>query len=287
MRSLRSLVLLGGLLLGVQVANAGGGNEPSVPYFPLVKGASWVYTVYSSLLDSVIRTDTIGVDDVARRKGKSYYHLSTPWPPIGRAWLCAHPAGDLYWCDAPGKTEHPLLLFSAEPGAGWLLDGRHCMDSAIRVSCYEEDLDLTATDAQYSCFKSAWRPGDCYDAKWLGVIQKDFGPVYWILVGAGEAYLEWRFVEFLPAPSCDCKCHADPLCDGFLDALDLAMAIDVAFCGLPPPTDHGCWCYAHAMNGRTDVDCSGATDALDIGKIVDVLFGGADPAKEFCDPSQM
>jgi hypothetical protein len=107
------------------------------------------------------------------------------------------------------------------------------------------------------------------------------------MIGVGGATLEWRLVEFMPGRLCDCKCHADPLCDGALDVLDLTIAIDVAFCGMPPPTDHGCWCYAHALNGRTDVDCSGATDIIDIIKIADVIFGGADPAREFCDPSQL
>lgn len=278
MRCIRLVVLLGGLIVSVHSANAAGGHRATSPYFPLARGNAWVYTLYSNIQDSILRLDTIRVDDVAHRKGKSYYHISTPWFPIFSVWCRADSAGDIYWCNDPKEPEHPLLLFSAEPGEGWLMGGKFCVDSTVRIPC------LAGSD-QF-CFKGVWRPGDCYDAKWLGQVEPGIGPVTWIMAGAGEASLEWNLVEFLQAPQCECKCHADPICDGEFNALDLAIAIDVAFRGMPPPTDHGCWCYAHAMNGRTDVDCSGGTDALDISRIIDVLFAGADPAKEFCDPTR-
>ena len=286
MRYLRLLVLLGGISVSVHAACAADHEPVASSYFPLAYGNEWVYTRYFILLDSVsvVGLDTVRVDGVAREKGQLYYHLSTPWPPVWSVWIHPDSVGDLYWCDSPGEPEHPLLLFSAEPGSGWLLGGRFCIDSAVRVPCSPRVQDGTESRAGVSCFVGEWRPGDCYDAYWSGVIEERTGPIIWRLVGLSS--LVWELVEFRPSRPCDCKCHADPLCDGALDALDLAITIDVAFRGTAPTTDHGCWCYAHTFNGRTDFDCSGSTDVMDVSRIINVVFGGADPSLEFCDPTR-
>ncbi|MBI3871778.1 MAG: PKD domain-containing protein [candidate division Zixibacteria bacterium] len=79
--------------------------------------------------------------------------------------------------------------------------------------------------------------------------------------------------------TCLCDCHADPICDGQSDILDVSKTIDVAFRGVNPTIDINC---PHA--GRTDVNCSGATDIIDVINIISVAFRGADPATSFCDP---
>ncbi len=287
MRYARLLVILGGILLQVSAVQAKNKPSDQVAYFPLAVGNTWTYSVYVSLLDSVVRTETIQVDDMIREQGTSYYHLTMQWPPFGSAWVRANANGDLYWCGYPGQQEYPMLLFSDESDEGWLSHSGYCIDSVAKTSCPSISAVQSASDDVF-CFVGAWRPGDCYDAYWWGSVEAGIGPIAWRLIGVGGAYLEWSLVDFRPGrQTCDCKCHADPLCDGALDALDLGIAIDVAFGGKQPPTDHGCWCYAHFMNGQTDVDCSGTTDLVDISKIIDVIFGGADPAKVFCDPSSL
>ena len=80
---------------------------------------------------------------------------------------------------------------------------------------------------------------------------------------------------------CDCSCHADPLCDGNTDVLDVVKTVGVAFRGDPATSDSNC---PHQPAGRTDVDCSGATDVLDVVKMVGVAFRGESAATIFCDP---
>jgi len=286
MRYLRLLVLMGGILVSFYAANAAGNPSVEPSYFPLSYGNEWVYTLYSNILDSVLRLDTIRIDGVVREGGQLYYHLSTPWFPIGSVWTRPDTLGDLYWCNSPGQQEQPLLLFSAEPGSGWLLGGRHCMDSTVRVFCPPQIQEGMKSSADVSCFAGAWRPGDCRDAYWFGAVKKNAGPIVWTLSGAGGAALTWELAEFRPGRPCECKCHADPLCDGALDLRDIVIAIDVAFRGMAPTTAHGCWCYAHALHGRTDVDCSGTTDILDVMLVIDAVFGEADPSVAFCHPGE-
>jgi hypothetical protein len=80
---------------------------------------------------------------------------------------------------------------------------------------------------------------------------------------------------------CDCNCHADPLCDGNTDVLDVVGTVGVAFRGDLATSDSNC---PHQPAGRTDVDCSGATDVLDVVKMVGVAFRGESAATNFCDP---
>jgi hypothetical protein len=93
-----------------------------------------------------------------------------------------------------------------------------------------------------------------------------------------------KFAAYLAAwtkrYNCTCACHADPECDGAVDALDVVHAVNVAFrAGLPIPDPNAlCWFVT------TDVTCDGFTDVLDVVHLVNVAFRGADPATEFCDP---
>lgn len=79
--------------------------------------------------------------------------------------------------------------------------------------------------------------------------------------------------------SCDCLCHADPVCDGQPDVLDIVETVNTAFRGLEPVVDPTC---PHV--GRPDVDCSGSIDLVDVVLMVNVVFRGADPNTTFCDP---
>ncbi|GAB4327844.1 MAG: exo-alpha-sialidase [Candidatus Zixiibacteriota bacterium] len=76
-------------------------------------------------------------------------------------------------------------------------------------------------------------------------------------------------------PPCACDFQADGNADGFRDAVDLNLLIDVAFFGENNPQDLTC------PLPRFDLDCNTFTDAVDLNLTIDLLFfSGPDP----CDP---
>lgn len=79
---------------------------------------------------------------------------------------------------------------------------------------------------------------------------------------------------------CGCDCHADPVCDGNTDVLDVVQSVNVAFRGAPSIIDPNAGCPYET----TDLDCSQSTDVLDVVKMLNVAFRGANPATEICDP---
>lgn len=81
---------------------------------------------------------------------------------------------------------------------------------------------------------------------------------------------------------CNCDCHADPMCDGFHDVLDVVLAIDVAFRGHVPFRDASCPRHGSDIAGRSDVDCSGTTDIADVVRMIDVVFRGANRESTIC-----
>lgn len=81
--------------------------------------------------------------------------------------------------------------------------------------------------------------------------------------------------------ACDCSCHADPVCDGNIDVLDVVETVNVAFRGLATTFDASC---PHNPGGRSDVNCSAATDVIDVVLMVGVAFRGESAATSFCDP---
>lgn len=81
--------------------------------------------------------------------------------------------------------------------------------------------------------------------------------------------------------SCDCSCHADPVCDGFINVQDVVETVNVAFRGGALTYDSTC---PHNPGGRTDVDCSGATNVVDVVSMVGVAFRGNDASTSFCNP---
>ena len=183
MRYLLLLILVGGILTGAPHADSERTSSANEQYFPLFAGAEWVYSVYISVLDSVVRQDTIRVDDVAFINGRSFYHLTTPWFPLFAVWARPDSVGDLYWCDSPGQQEHPLLLFSVELGTGWLLGGRYCVDSAARTTCFLPIETPLGIYEDAICLASRVRPGDCEHARWRAAFVAGVGPVEWELIG--------------------------------------------------------------------------------------------------------
>lgn len=85
----------------------------------------------------------------------------------------------------------------------------------------------------------------------------------------------------LAESDCLCSCHADPVCDGFINVQDVVETVNAAFRGGPITYDATC---PHNPGGRTDVDCSGATNVVDVVRVVGVAFRGDSAAIEFCDP---
>lgn len=77
---------------------------------------------------------------------------------------------------------------------------------------------------------------------------------------------------------CVCDCHADPICDGVIDIVDVITMINEAFRGAASQTDPGC---THIS--RADVDCDCAVSVTDVVRVIDVAFRGADPGSKFCD----
>ena len=84
-----------------------------------------------------------------------------------------------------------------------------------------------------------------------------------------------------------CKCHADPICDGFTNVQDAIAVIDRAFRSGAATVDPACPFGPPDIDGVTDVDCSGATNIVDVVKVVDVTFRGADPETKFCKPCKL
>lgn len=249
----------------------------SSPYFPMTSGMEWVYSMYSTLQDSIICHDTVRVDGEQFTQGKQFYHLSTPWIPIFAVWVRADSLGDLYWCDAPGGPENPLLLFSSPEDGGWVMGGRFCSDSAVRNSCHGPIETPAGSFNNVICMNNESRPGDCGHAGWSAAFADGVGPVKWAFIGVGGAGFEWELLEHSSPQPSSCKCHGDPVCDGVFDVLDVLATVNVAFRNGPPLIDSGCSWYAHQMHGRTDFDRSGATDIMDVARIVGIAFRGDDP----------
>jgi len=283
MRHLRLLVLVGGMLIGAGRADAGDNPLAQSEYFPLSLGSRWVYSVYVSIADTVIRLDTIGVDDVVEIDGETFYHITTPWFGIYSVWIHPNSIGDLYWTDSPGEVEHPLLLFSDVGWNGWVLGGRHCADSVTRIACNLPIVTPVGAFDNAVCLASEWREGDC-DAYWFGAFARGVGPAIWKDIGSAGASIEWTLMETYVAPTTSCKCHGDPVCDGILDIRDVVKTIDVAFRGAPPELDRGCSWFAHQIAGRSDVDCSGATDIIDVIWLIDFALREANPTARLGNP---
>jgi len=79
----------------------------------------------------------------------------------------------------------------------------------------------------------------------------------------------------VPFATCACSHQADFDASGFIDAVDLAIEIDIVFFGSIDPQDPSC------PATRGEFNCDGFTDAVDLAEFIDhVFFGGAGP----CDP---
>jgi len=79
---------------------------------------------------------------------------------------------------------------------------------------------------------------------------------------------------------CTCACHADPVCDGATDVLDVVSAVAVAFRSSPAMVDPDDRCPYET----TDTNCDGVTNVLDVVHFVNVAFRSGDPATEYTDP---
>jgi len=72
--------------------------------------------------------------------------------------------------------------------------------------------------------------------------------------------------------SCDCPFQGDLDANTFIDAVDLAMVIDIVFFGAPDVMDPAC------PATRADFNADGFADAVDLAELIDhVFFGGAGP----------
>ena len=78
-------------------------------------------------------------------------------------------------------------------------------------------------------------------------------------------------------PGCVCNCHADPVCDGNPDVLDVVQLVTVAFRNGSDTIDGAC---THV--GRSDTNCDCVVDVLDVVSMVNHAF--RNDVTPFCDP---
>lgn len=97
-------------------------------------------------------------------------------------------------------------------------------------------------------------------------------------VQANGAFVTTNFTKGVIELVCDCGCHADIVCDGVTDLLDVVTTVDIIFRGKPLIPEPFCP-YA-----QVDVNCDGAPDIQDVVIIVEVAFRGGDASVLFCDP---
>lgn len=93
--------------------------------------------------------------------------------------------------------------------------------------------------------------------------------------GGWDAYSPAFAVNTL---QCACPCHADPLCNGGTDLIDVVMVSNVAFRGVLETESVAC------PIGMTDVDCSGETDVIDVVRLVNVYYRNEPPETQICGP---
>jgi len=116
-------------------------------------------------------------------------------------------------------------------------------------------------------------------AAWHGAVDDlPIGMHYWRVRASGGAGSSGFSApdSFLVLPiECFCTFEGDLNADGFIDATDLAIVIDIVFFGQTDVQDPAC------PLSRSDFNCDGFSDAVDLALLIDhVFFGGAGP----CDP---
>jgi hypothetical protein len=284
MRTACLLLILCAFLVGAPAPAYAETGLSQGDFYPLTVGSEWIYSVYLSVQGTTVRFDTVRVDDATWVAGKKYYHLTTPWFPVFSIWVSPGADGNLYWCDSPGTDFDPLILFSAEPGEGWLMNRGLCTDSVAAIQSAIPTATPSGDFTDVRSVRSRWRSGDCTDVLWEGTFANGTGPVQWIMTGVGGASIVWELAEYLPATNAECDCHADPVCDSECDILDVVAVVAIAFRGGEQLNDIDCSYYPGELAGRTDVNCSGATDIMDVIYTVDVAFRGGDPQIRFCKP---
>jgi hypothetical protein len=77
---------------------------------------------------------------------------------------------------------------------------------------------------------------------------------------------------------CQCDCHADIICDGVTDLLDVVQTIDIIFRGESFVSQPFC------PKSQVDVNCDGVTDIQDVVIVIEVAFRGGDASLLYCDP---
>jgi hypothetical protein len=108
----------------------------------------------------------------------------------------------------------------------------------------------------------------------------DAGRVVRVLKGGPCTSCEEPGVCIPPPTECVCVCHADPVCDGVMNVLDVVSTVDVVFRNSGEQTDPGPLCATK----QTDVNCDFMSNIVDVVRIINVAFRNGDPAIEFCDP---
>lgn len=88
-----------------------------------------------------------------------------------------------------------------------------------------------------------------------------------------------------PSPTgCDCHCHGDPRCDGYLNVLDVVDVIDQVLRGAPLIRDATCTVYGTFVDSRCDLNCDGMTNIADVVLVIQVTFRRGDADSQICSP---
>ena len=94
-----------------------------------------------------------------------------------------------------------------------------------------------------------------------------------------------RFDPAFTSGTVTVRCHhADPVCDGEHNILDVVMVANRAYRAYEALNDPSCAAHGVTVDGLTDVNCDGVTDVMDHVRMVNVAFRGMDPLTQFCDP---
>jgi hypothetical protein len=146
--------------------------------------------------------------------------------------------------------------------------------------------DCTGTNPDSVCASEAWGTlarsvSDIdilyirdYESGYFGESGWTMNKVMYLSLPGGTPDAEY----LCPGIVCSCPCHADPVCDGVTNVLDVVAIVGIGFRGQPSIFSINCP-YA-----QSDVNCDGVTNVLDVVGLVNVAFRSADPTTEFCNP---
>jgi subtilisin family serine protease len=160
----------------------------------------------------------------------------------------------------------------ATPSAPTVSDTAPCGSDSVKV-----DWPVIAEAAEYEVYENALLIYDGPDTT-INLLHAS-GDYAYTVIAKNSCVTSLESAASATVSVRDCGCHADPICEGTTNVLDVVSVVNEAFRGGTATADPTC---THVS--RTDVNCDCSVSVLDVVSMVNVAFRGADPATEFCDP---